>query len=59
VLRAGVTVAINSLETSGLIKATRGHITIADREGLEELANASYGVPEAEYARLIGRRIRQ
>jgi CRP-like cAMP-binding protein len=59
VRRAGVTVAVNSLEARGMIKATRGHISIVDREGLEELADASYGVPEAEYARLIGRRVGQ
>jgi hypothetical protein len=27
---------------------------VLDRERLEELADASYGVPEAEYARVMG-----
>ena len=51
VRRPGVTVAIHSLEQEGLIRANRGSITVFDRKGLEEVANASYGVPEAEYKR--------
>jgi hypothetical protein len=51
-----VTIAIRSLERRGLIQTERGLITIVDRKGLEEIANASYGVPEAEYRRLMRRR---
>lgn len=58
VRRAGVTVAINRLEQAGLIQAMRGRIIVLDRAGLKEVANASYGVPEAEYARLMKRKIR-
>lgn len=54
VRRAGVTVAIHLLEGRGLIKASRGTIIVVDREGLVEKANGSYGVPEAEYKRLMG-----
>ena len=54
VRRAGVTVATHLLEGQGLIRATRGLIHVTDREGLEEMADGSYGVPEAEYRRLIG-----
>ena len=55
VRRAGtVTVATHLLEGQGLIRATRGLIRVTDRAGLEELADGSYGVPEAEYRRLIG-----
>lgn len=54
VRRAGVTVGTHLLEGKGLIRAERGRITILDREGLEDEAQDSYGVPEAEYARLIG-----
>lgn len=54
VRRAGVTVATHVLESKGLIRATRGRILILDREGIEEQAQGIYGVPEAEYARLIG-----
>lgn len=54
VRRAGVTVATHLLEGKGLIRATRGAITVIDREGLEEEAHHSYGVPEREYERLFG-----
>jgi CRP-like cAMP-binding protein len=53
VRRAGVTDAIHLLEGTGIIKARRAHITILDRERLDETAGDSYGVPEAEYERLI------
>jgi len=53
VRRPGVTVAIHSLESHGLIRTGRGTITVVDRKGLEEVANTSYGIPEAEYARLL------
>ena len=53
VRRPGVTIAVQTLEGTGAIKATRGHIIIRDREMLEEAANGSYGVPEAEYRRLF------
>ena len=36
------------------IRAGRGCIVIRDREGVEEFAGDAYGVPEAEYERLIG-----
>jgi len=52
--RPGVTVAIHVLEGKGLIRASRNRIQVVDREGLEALADGMYGVPEAEYARLIG-----
>jgi CRP-like cAMP-binding protein len=54
VRRSGVTIAIQMLEGTGAIRATRGHIVVRDRAKLEQAANASYGVPEAEYRRLIG-----
>ena len=53
VRRAGVTTALNMLEGRHLIKARRGHIAVVDRKGLEAISDASYGVPEAEYARLV------
>jgi CRP-like cAMP-binding protein len=53
VRRAGVTEAVHILEGRHLIKATRGHVQILDREGLENLANGSYGQAEREYRRLI------
>ncbi len=56
VRRAGVTVGTHMLEGKGMIRAERARITILDRDGLEEEAHQSYGVPEREYARLIGTR---
>ena len=54
VRRSGVTVAVQVLEGGRIIQAERGRITIRDRRRLEEVAEASYGTPEAEYERLIG-----
>lgn len=54
VRRAGVTVATHLLEERGLIQARRGAVAIIDREGLVEAADGAYGVPEAEYERLLG-----
>lgn len=54
VRRSGVTDAIHVLEGVRIIKATRGQIRILDRARLEYTASDSYGVPEAEYERLIG-----
>jgi CRP-like cAMP-binding protein len=52
--RAGVTVALGELRKRGLIQLIRGGITVIDRGALEDAANGSYGVPEAEYLRLFG-----
>ncbi len=54
VRRASVTEAVNILERRGIIRAGRGNIVVLDRARLEERAGDSYGVPEAEYRRLIG-----
>jgi CRP-like cAMP-binding protein len=49
--RPGVTLAVQNLEGSRLIKATRGRIRVLDREGLQLLAGDAYGLAEAEYER--------
>jgi CRP-like cAMP-binding protein len=54
VRRSGVTDQIHVLEGSQAIKATRGNIRVLNRATLEDIAGGSYGVPEREYARLIG-----
>jgi CRP-like cAMP-binding protein len=54
VTRPGVTVALHELEGKGLIRSTRSHVRILDRDGLRRAANGYYGVPEAEYERSIG-----
>lgn len=54
VRRSGVTVALHVLEGQSLIKASRTLIRVMDRKGLHAAANGFYGIPEAEYDRLIG-----
>ncbi|MGB7976353.1 MAG: Crp/Fnr family transcriptional regulator [Roseiarcus sp.] len=54
VRRPGVTEALHTLREQGLISYGRGLITVEDRKGMERKAGAAYGVPEAEYRRLIG-----
>ena len=54
VRRAGVTHAIGTLKQQKLISASRGHITMLNRKGLEKVAGNFYGGPEAEYRRLLG-----
>jgi CRP-like cAMP-binding protein len=54
VQRTGVTLALHVLEGAQVISTRRGLITVVDRAKLEEVAGESYGVPEAEYTRLIG-----
>jgi hypothetical protein len=46
--------ALKKLEGRRLLSASRGLITLRDREGLEKVAGAFYGVPEAELRRLLG-----
>ena len=52
--RTGVTVCLHILEGAGMIRSKRARVQIVDREKLEELAGDAYGLPEAEYRRLIG-----
>jgi CRP-like cAMP-binding protein len=54
VRRPGVTDAVHELESKRLIRARRGVIRIMNRRGLIALAGGTYGVPEAEYERLLG-----
>ena len=51
--RASVTLALSDLQKRKVLRAVRGRITIVDRPALEEAANGSYGIPEAEYQRLF------
>ena len=51
--RTTVTLVARGLQRAGLIKYRRGHITIEDREGLEEAACECYGSMKLYYARLI------
>ena len=56
VRRASVTGALQTLESSGLIHAERGYVTVTSRSRLEEFAADAYGQAEAEYVRLMGPR---
>ena len=53
VRRPGVTDTMNDLEGRGLIRSSRGQVRILNREGLKRAANGFYGIPEAEYERML------
>jgi Mn-dependent DtxR family transcriptional regulator len=53
VRREGVTEAAGQLQKAGLIRYRRGHITVLDREGLEQRACECYAVVKKEYDRLL------
>ncbi|MDB5542863.1 MAG: putative two-component response regulator protein [Hyphomicrobiales bacterium] len=54
VRRSGVTNALHVLEGLGAIKSNRSQVILRDRPLLETLTSGSYGIAEAEYARLLG-----
>jgi CRP-like cAMP-binding protein len=54
VRRSGVTNELHVLEGVHAIRASRGNVEVRDRAKLLELAGGSYGLPEREYARVIG-----
>lgn len=51
--RESVTVAAGHLQDLGLIRYSRGHITIVDRKGLELIVCECYQTVEDEYNRLL------
>ena len=53
VRREGVTVAALSLQSAGLIRYARGHITVLDRDGIEKRSCECYAVVKKEYNRLL------
>ncbi len=53
VRREGVTEAAGKLQATGLIRYSRGHITVLDRPGLEAQVCECYGVVKKEYDRLL------
>ena len=54
VRRVGVTRAAGSLQKLGLIRYSRGNITVLDRRGLKAAACACYGADRDAYARIFG-----
>jgi CRP-like cAMP-binding protein len=55
VRRASVTEAIQRLEGEGAIRASRGTVSICDRQLLVQLSQNTYGIAEADYARAFPR----
>lgn len=55
VRRSGITIAAGSLQRRRLIRYNRGHITVVDREGLENASCECYHLVKATYQRLLGR----
>jgi CRP-like cAMP-binding protein len=53
VRREGITVAALKLQQAGVIRYSRGHISVLDRRRLEERACECYAVAKKEYARLL------
>ncbi len=53
VRREGVTEAAGRLQQAGLIKYTRGRITVLDRQALEDRSCECYAVVKKEYDRLL------
>jgi CRP-like cAMP-binding protein len=53
VRRSGVTEAANTLQKAGLIRYTRGKVTILNREDLEAASCECYEIIKGEYARLL------
>ncbi len=54
VRRSSITSSLQVLKGNGFIQLERGHVTIRNREGLEEFARDAYGKPETTYRELIG-----
>jgi CRP-like cAMP-binding protein len=54
VRRASVTVVAGMLQHAGLIRYSRGRITVLDRERLEDASCECYRVVRAQYERLLG-----
>ncbi len=58
VRREGITEAAGSLQKAGLIRYSRGHITVLNRLGLEQRTCECYAVVKNEYDRLLAEKIR-
>lgn len=53
VRREGVTLVAGHLQAAGLVRCTRGHISVLDRAGLERRACECHAVVKNEYDRLL------
>jgi hypothetical protein len=57
VRREGVTEGVLKLQRIGLIRHSRGHITVLDRPGLEQRTCECHAVVKKEYDRLLPDRV--
>jgi CRP-like cAMP-binding protein len=55
--RSGVTVAAGTLQQAGMLRYSRGKITIVNREALEATACECYRVISNEFSRLLGNKL--
>ena len=53
VRREGVTVAAHKLQQDGLIRYSRGHIVVLDRQRLEQRTCECYAAAKKEFSRLL------
>ena len=56
VRREGVTEGASKLQQAGLIRYARGHISVLDRDGLQNRSCECYAVVKKEYDRLLPRK---
>jgi hypothetical protein len=54
VRRAGVSVAMGTLQSAGVLRDVRGRVEVLDRSGLEEASCGCYRVARAALGRLLG-----
>jgi CRP-like cAMP-binding protein len=54
VRRAGVTVAMGTLQSAGIVRYTRGRVEVLDRARLEEASCGCYHITRSSLARLLG-----
>ena len=54
VRRAGVSVAMGTLQAAGVLRYVRGRVEVLDRSGLEEASCGCYHVTRTTRARLLG-----
>jgi CRP-like cAMP-binding protein len=54
--RSGVTIAAGALQRAGMIRYSRGHITILDLQGLKSRSCECYETSKQEFDRLLGSR---
>jgi Mn-dependent DtxR family transcriptional regulator len=57
VRREGVTEGALKLQRAGLIRYSRGHVTVLDRPGLEKRTCECYAVVKTEYDRLLPQKL--